>query len=203
MILTYTNFNQLVYGTVNSIGATGGLLGGLLMSAWGGPKPRVHGVLMGWALSGLLGVFLMGIGASAVIWSVASFIGAFLSPIINGSNQAIWQIKVAPDVQGRVFSVRLLIAWIMSPIAALIAGPLADYIMEPAMQGDNWLANLFGSIVGNSPGSGMSLIFILTGIGITLIGFSGYAFPAIRNAETILPDHDMLLPPESPDLQTA
>jgi MFS transporter, DHA3 family, macrolide efflux protein len=32
------------------------------------------------------------------------------SPLVNASNQAIWQAKVAPDVQGRVFAVQRLIA---------------------------------------------------------------------------------------------
>lgn len=36
MILASTNNNELIFGTVNSIGAVGGLVGGLAMSAWGG-----------------------------------------------------------------------------------------------------------------------------------------------------------------------
>jgi hypothetical protein len=92
----------------------GGLIGGLVMSAWGGPKRRVHGVLAGWALSGVLGTTLMGFGRGLVIWGVASFLTSFMIPIINGSNQAIWQSKVAPDIQGRVFSIRRLIAWFVS-----------------------------------------------------------------------------------------
>ena len=40
-----------------------------------------------------------------IAWLVAGFAMAAVGPIINGSNQAIWQAKVAPDVQGRVFAV--------------------------------------------------------------------------------------------------
>jgi len=53
--------------------------------------------------------------------------------LINSSNQAIWQAKVAPDLQGRVFATRRLIAWFVTPFATLLAGPLADYVFEPAM----------------------------------------------------------------------
>ncbi len=80
-------------------------------------------------------------------------------PIINGSNQAIWQSKVAPDIQGRVFSIRRLIAWLVSPLAMLIAGPLADRVMEPAMQPGGSLFNSFSPWVGSGPGSGMALLF--------------------------------------------
>jgi MFS family permease len=198
MILARTGSNELVYGTVNSIGAIGGLAGGLAMSAWGGPKRKVHGVLGGWALSGLLGSVLMGFGRGVVAWSAAGFSGSFLGPIIDGSNQAIWQAKVAPDVQGRVFSIRRLIAWVSTPLAALVAGPLADRVLEPAMQQGGALAAFFSPWVGTGPGAGMALVFIFTGIGTMLVGLGGYAFPAIREAETILPDHDLVMVADHP-----
>jgi hypothetical protein len=162
----------------------------MAMSAWGGPKRRVHGVLAGWALSGILGTTLMGLGDELAVWAVSSFIGAFLVPFINGSNQAIWQSKVAPDIQGRVFSIRRLIAWFVSPLAMLISGPLADLVMEPAMQREGVMAALFTPLVGSGPGSGISVIFIVCGILASLVGLAGYLVPVVREAETILPDHD-------------
>lgn len=189
MILARTGNDELIYGMVNSVGAVGGLVGGLVMSAWGGSKRQVHGVLIGWALTGAA-LAVMGMGQSLAIWVVASFVGMFVTPVINSSNQSIWQAKVAPDVQGRVFSIRRLIAWFVNPLSMLVAGPLADKIMEPAMQREGILALLFGPLVGTGPGAGMGLIFVLTGIGTILIGLGGYAFPAVRDAELILPDHD-------------
>lgn len=190
MLLASTGNNEIVFGSVSSAGAIGGVVGGIAMSAWGGPKRRVHGVLAGWAISSLLGVVLMGLGNSLPVWAVASFFGAFFIPIINGSNQAIWQAKVAPDVQGRVFSIRRLIAWFVNPAAMLIAGPLADFVFEPALRPEGSLAGTFGWLVGTGPGAGMSLIFVITGTLAMLVGIVSYAFPVIRNAETLLPDHD-------------
>jgi MFS transporter, DHA3 family, macrolide efflux protein len=101
MILARTDNNELIFGTVQSVGAIGGVVGGLVMSAWGGPKRLIHGVLLGWVLSSLLGQVLMGLGQSLPVWAIAAFFLAFMVPVVNGSNQAIWQRKVAPDVQGR------------------------------------------------------------------------------------------------------
>ena len=192
MILASTDNNELIYASVTSAGAIGAVIGGLVMSAWGGPKRLVHGVLAGWAISSLLGTVLMGVGRSLPVWVVASFCGAFFIPIINGSNQAIWQKKVAPDLQGRVFSIRRLIAWFVTPLAMLIAGPLADYVFEPGMRAGGGMAALFASLVGAAPGSGMSLIFILGGILAIGVAIAGYLITIIRDAETILPDHDAL-----------
>jgi MFS family permease len=190
MILARSGNNEVVLGTVNSIGAIGGVVGGLVMSAWGGARRKVHGVLMGWALGGLLGEILLGLGQNAMVWSAALFLGTLFGPIINSSNQAIWQAKVAPDVQGRVFSIRRLIAWGSTPLASLVAGPLADQVMEPAMRQGGRLAPLFSPLVGEGPGTGMSLIIVVVGVCVVLIGLGGYAFRVVRDAEIILPDHD-------------
>ncbi len=192
MILASTSNNEIIFGSVSSAGAIGAVVGGLIMSAWGGPKRMVHGVLAGWAISSLLGVVLMGLGNSLPVWAIASFCGAFFIPIINGSNQAIWQAKVAPDLQGRVFSIRRLIAWFVNPAAMLIAGPLADRVFEPAMQTNSGLSQMFSGLVGTGPGAGMSLIFIFSGLMAMMVGIGGYFIPIIRNAETLLPDHDTM-----------
>jgi MFS family permease len=188
MVLSRTNSNELIFGSVQSTAAVGGVVGGLVMTAWGGPKRLVYGVLVGW---GLVGTFqaLFGLGQATPVWMIAGFIMAFMTPIINGSNQAIWQAKVEPDVQGRVFSIRRLIAWVSSPLAMLIAGPLADNVLEPAMQSDGALAQTFGGLVGNTAGSGMSLVMFFTGLAIVLVAVIAYFVPVVRHAEELLPDH--------------
>jgi len=191
MILASTGNNEIVFGSVQSLGAIGGVVGGVVMGVWGGPKRRVHGVLTGMILVSLLGELLLGLGRSLLIWAAASFFMQFFIPIINGSNQAIWQAKVAPDVQGRVFATRRLIAWLVAPLSRLAAGPLADFVFEPAMMPAGSLAGLFGGLVGTGPGAGMSLMFVIVGLLGTLVALGGYAFRVVRDAEDILPDYDM------------
>lgn len=189
MILARTGNDQILLGSVQSAGAIGGLLGSSLLSVWGGPKRKVHGVLIGMVLCSLLGILLMGVGREIYTWSVAAFFTLFFIPIINGCNQAIWQAKVAPDVQGRVFATRLMIAWITVPVAQLLAGPLADHVFEPALKTGSSLAAIFGRMVGIGNGAGMSLMFVFAGVLGMLVGLGGYAFRIVRNAEDILPDH--------------
>jgi hypothetical protein len=54
MVLLRTNNNSVSLGVVLSAGAIGGVVGGVVMSVWGGFKRKVHGVLGGWMLSGFL-----------------------------------------------------------------------------------------------------------------------------------------------------
>ena len=194
LILARTNNDNVILGVVQSLSGLGGLAGGLLLTAWGGPKRKVDGVLMGIAASSLC-VSLFGLGREVYVWSLTAFFGLFMIPIANGASQAIWQAKVAPDIQGRVFSARLLIAQISGPISMLLGGLLADYVFEPAMMQGGSLASLFGGLVGTGPGAGMSLIFVITGVLGVMVGLGGYAFNAVRNVEDILPDHTVHVTP--------
>ena len=191
MVLARTGNNSLVLGSVQTVGAVGGVAGGIIMSAWGGFKRRVHGVLGGWLWTGLFGA-LVGIAGGLPYWMAGMALAFIVGPLINGSNQAIWQAKVPPDLQGRVFSARRLIAWLTNPVSPLIAGILADRVFEPAMRGDGALASMFAWLVGTGPGTGMALLLIITSLLCGVVGLAGYFVPAIRNAETILPDHDQL-----------
>lgn len=191
MVLSRTGNDSLLLGSAQTAGAVGGLIGGVIMSAWGGFKKRVHGVLFGWMISGL-GMAILGLTGGLPTWLIGMVIGAIVIPLVNGSNQAIWQAKVAPDVQGRVFSARRLIAWFTNPISPIIAGTLADFVLEPQMRTASVLSETFGGLVGTGPGAGMGLIIFFCGLMAILVGAAGYFIPAIRNAESNLPDHDQL-----------
>jgi hypothetical protein len=119
------------------------------------------------------------------------FLSSLVIPLVNSSNQAIWQSKVPPDLQGRVFSVRRLIAQIVNPLGLLIAGPLADKLFEPAMLSPNqeitiFLSNWFKP----GPGAGMGLLITIASLMIIFVGFYGFLSPSVRNVETIIPDFE-------------
>ncbi len=195
MILARTQQNSLIFGTVESMFAAGGIIGGIAMSAWGGFKRRIHGVLIGWILTSL-GTILLGLGQNLAVWIPAAILSMLVTPLINGSNQAIWQAKVAPDVQGRVFSARRLIAWFTNPISPILAGTLADFVFEPAMRSPGAIASLFGRLTGTGPGAGMGLLMVICGTVGVFIGLGGYFIPAIHKAEELLPDFDSALTEE-------
>jgi MFS family permease len=203
MILASTGNDPKALAFINSAGAVGGVVGGLVMSAWGGPKRRAYGVIFGWMISSLVGTVLMGLAQSLPVWAAASFMMMFFIPIINGSNQALWQAKVPPDLQGKVFSIRRLIAWFVTPLAMLVAGPLADKYLEPNMQSNTLLSFTFGRVVGTDPGSGMALMFIFGGLAAFAVTVIGYTIPVLRNADKLMPDHDQLPAVEAPQVESA
>jgi len=197
MVLLRTGNDSVSLGLVLSAGAIGGVVGGVVMSAWGGFKRRTHGVLAGW-IAGSFFFALVGVGTWIPLWVAGMALSSLFVPLIDGSNQAIYQSKVPPDLQGRVFSARMLIAWITNPISPLIAGLLGDYLLEPAMRTSNGFSSLFGWIAPPGPGAGMGLIVFFGALGGMLAGLTGYFVHHIRDVETVLPDHDALQKTESP-----
>ena len=189
-ILARTDNSSTALGAVQSAAAIGAVAGGLLVSLWGGFRRRMHSIFLGEALTGLFCLTLFGMAQTLPGWAITAAIGAIFPSFTNGASQAIWQAKVAPDVQGRVFSARRMIAWSMGPITPILAGLLADYVTEPAMQSDTWAAAVFGPMLGSGPGSGMALQLFLTGIAYIAVTLYVFLFvPLVRNLEDNLPDH--------------
>lgn len=108
--------------------SAGGLAGGLLVSVWGGLKrQRVLGVLVPPVLAGAAQAASGALGQPGLLVPVCVAVSCFglMTPIMNAHSQAIWQSQVPPDMQGRVFSVRRLIAQFTAPVSTALAGLLA------------------------------------------------------------------------------
>jgi hypothetical protein len=176
-----------VLGSLLSIGGVGFLIGSLTMSAWGGPKPRVYGILGFSILQGIV-LFAAGLPPRVVILAVAAFFYFFSLPVVNGCSQAIWQSKVAPDVQGRVFAVRRMIAWSSLPLAYLVAGPLADRVFEPLLAVGGPLAASVGQFIGVGPGRGIGFLYMVLGLISLLAVVVALLYPRLRRVEAELPD---------------
>ena len=188
--LVLSRHSPSILGIVQTVAGVGMLAGGIALSAWGGPKtgrriPLVI-VMIGAAM---LGIILAGIRPQAFFVCAGMFILLFVVPIASGLSQAVWQTKVAPDVQGRVFSIRAMISRSMMPLAFLLAGPMADRIFEPWMQTGAALASTFlGALLQTGAGRGIGLIFVLSGLVGVLVTFLVFANPHIRLLEDELPD---------------
>jgi len=146
-------------GWIEAAIGIGMLSGGLILSAWGGFKQRVYtfflgviGIGAGLTVIGLTpaGLFSMGIGA---VFFVGLTIAAIDGPLV-----AIIQANVDPNVQGRVMTLTMSVAKIMTVISLPIAGPIADRI-------------------------GVQIWYLSAGLFCALLGIVGLLIPAVRNLE--------------------
>jgi len=151
--------DEVQLALMNSMLGIGMLIGGIILSIWGGFKRRIFTSFMGLIISGLslaaVG-FIPETGFSAAMF--VFLISALMLPFINGPIQAVVQSAVTPEMQGRVISLIGTTAGFAMPIGLAIAGPVSDAI-------------------------GIQAWFIIGGICMSLTGILGFMSPAMRHIE--------------------
>lgn len=116
-------------GAINSAWAVGMVIGGLLLGAWGGFKSKIVTSLAGVAGMGL-GAFMVAVAPENFFWLALAGMVCFglMNPVANGPLHALLQERIAPEKQGRVFTLIGAGANAMNPLSMLVAGPLAELL---------------------------------------------------------------------------
>jgi DHA3 family macrolide efflux protein-like MFS transporter len=151
--------NEVQLALINAILGVGMLIGGLILSVWGGFKRRIFTTFMGLMISGISFAAIGFIPATGFTLAVVVFmISALMLPMINGPIHAVVQSAVTPEMQGRVISMISTFAGLAMPIGLAVAGPLSDAI-------------------------GIQSWFIIGGLFMSLAGVFGFLSPAMRSIE--------------------
>lgn len=105
----------------------GMVLGGLLISTWGGFPKKLHTTLLAGALYGL---FMVGLGTAPyfLIYLFCNVMIGVTSPCYNAPITVTIQEKVEENMQGRVFSFMQIATSCALPLGMTFFGPLADII---------------------------------------------------------------------------
>jgi MFS family permease len=183
--LARTGSAQL-FGVVLAAMNVGGIAGALVVGAGGRLGSRMQTVLLGTIVAGLC-IGFAGVAQGVPALGVSLFAMMFALAFANAPFFSILQAQIAPDLQGRVFAAYLQAALLLTPLASLLAGPLADRIFEPARRQPVWRS--VGWLVGFGPGAGMGMIFVSASVLVLALSMAVYAIPAVRRLEADLPDH--------------
>ncbi|KLU63519.1 enterobactin exporter EntS [Peptococcaceae bacterium CEB3] len=185
MILSIASESTL--GAVLSIGGCGMLVSGLMLSLCRKPEQNLQTALFFGALFGV-SLAIAGLRPSVILITIASFLVFFSLAVINASSQVVFQKKVSPHIQGRVFAVRRMITWAAPGLAYLVSGPLADRVFKPLLLPHGALANSVGRVIGIGAGRGIALLILALGLLTVMITLGVYIYPRLRNLEKEVPD---------------
>lgn len=167
-------------GWILAAGGLGALTGGLVMSVWGGAKNKVKGLLGAGGLTAMA-LLLAGLQSSLALLAVSSFLYSFGIALVQSHSHAVWQSKVPPALQGRVFSVRLAVAWAADPIAYLLTGPLAERVFIPLLlPGGGLAATVLGRVLGVGERPGLGFFLVILGLVSGALWLAGWLNPALR-----------------------
>ena len=186
--------SESTLGLLQGLTSFGAILGAIIIGAWGGTRPRTFTIFPAIMVAGL---FLMtaGLAQNAVVLGFAMFFFMLPLPMVNTLFISIMQAKTPPDIQGRVFAVLGQMSMLLSPIAMLLAGPLADNVFETAVGTSDW--DVFAPLVGNEAGAGMGLMFVVAGAMVFVVSLLVFSRRNVRNVETLMPDYVPTVQPET------
>jgi MFS transporter, DHA3 family, macrolide efflux protein len=187
--------DEAALGVLLGLMNLGALVGGIVMSVWGGTRPRIHTIMVAIIIASVF-LALTGVSQTALMLGITLFMFMLPLPFSNAAAMSMLQAKIAPDLQGRVFAAIGQMSMAMLPLAFLLVGPLADNVFEPAVGGAGW--ERVAPLVGDSFGAGIGLLLLLGGALTAIVSVVVYALPAVRHLETTLPDYVPEPPAERP-----
>ncbi|GAT70722.1 MFS transporter [Planomonospora sphaerica] len=187
LILSFSSAATL--GVLMFAGGSGLFAGGLLMGAWGGPKRRVAGIAVFMALGGAA-LALHAPWTSAVVVGAAAAVFLFTLPVVQGTVVTVLQSKVEPASLGRVMGTSHTLGQLAMPAAYLLAAPLAENVVGPALEPGGPLTGSLGAVVGVGEARGLAAVVLADGILLVLLAVVVMLVPALRRLEHDVPDAD-------------
>lgn len=114
-----------------------------------------------------------GLATTPLRVALIGFVFLFGLAGIMAEEQAVWQVRVPPEAQGRVFALRRAITWASLPVGYAIAGPLADHVFTPALSAGGAMVASLGPLFGTGPGRGIALLLMCAGVAKAAVVLAG------------------------------
>ena len=126
-ITRYFGAAQWMLATGEIIWSAGSVIGGLVMTAWGGLRNRM--ALIMWAsAAGVLFATLMGASPTFWIFCLSALLWGGSIPFLEASSLTAAQENIEPHLLGRVMGLYTLIMAVSGPLGMAVVGPLSDAV---------------------------------------------------------------------------
>ena len=103
----------------------GSILGGIIISIWGGFKQKSYTMALATVLTGII-IAVLGIIHNFWIFVIIAGISGITAALFNPIMMSVMQINVDKEYMGRVFSMITMVSSVVMPISIMVWGPLAD-----------------------------------------------------------------------------
>lgn len=185
LVLSFDNPQS--FGWVYASFGAGGVLCGILLTAWGGPTKRMPVIFIN-TFAASIGAIIAGIVAHVAPVMIGIFIYGLNYSMLRALSKVIYQTKAAPEVLGRIFALITVTTLGIQAISTISAGPLAEQIFEPLLVEGGNLTSSVGQLIGIGAGRGIGLMYIIVGVILFLLAAVGFFNPKLRDLEDNLPD---------------
>ncbi len=112
--------------------SVGSILGGVLVSLWGGLRNKTHTLMAASAFFGLF-TLLMGFSRDFIFYLGMMLPLGLSVPFLHTASNTVLQTRTDPELMGRVFGVNSIIGSAAMPLSMVWFGPLADRFSVEAL----------------------------------------------------------------------
>jgi len=184
LILSRTGGSQVSLGIVEAAAGIGALVGSVAVTLAKPAKSKTKVIFFACGISFFLGDFLWSFQQSLPLWVFSAFACNVPMPFLNANLTAVMRTHVPIEMQGRVFSARDTIQYSTIPLGLFLGGVLADHVFEPFMAAGSPLQVLLSRIFGSGKGSGIAVMFFITGVVGCVISFLAMRNPLYKGLDT-------------------
>lgn len=182
MLLNLTEIE--IVGISQSVSASGMIIGSLFIGLFGSKSKFARMLSISLFIAGIFFAKL-GVSTNIIFITAAGFLFFATLPFINTSIEVLIRKNIDNTIQGRVWSIISMVTYLGSILAFAIAGFLADKFFIPLLEENGLLADSIGKIIGVGNGRGIALMFIISGIMISLIAILINRNEKIRRLEIV------------------
>jgi diaminobutyrate-2-oxoglutarate transaminase len=185
--LVLSTHSSTELGTILTSGASGGLIGSVLMVF--NPIARR---LMLWMVLGNAGlslfVLLAGFAHLVVPWCVCAFLAFLCGSASSVCGRALWLRKTPVVIRGSILALLNAFALLATCVVMLMGGSLGEHVFEPALAVGGAWADTVGALVGTGKGRGLGFIFIVCGAAGLLVSLLVLTHSRFRRLDELVLD---------------
>ena len=157
-------------GVVETVAATGMLMGAALVTAWKSAQPTT---LLAAGLAGTgAAMSLLPVGPGAWWVAVCGFLIFACLPLSQAGAEVLVRTRVDNAQQARTWGTISLVTQTGYLVAYLCSGALVDHVLQPLLEPGQSLSTSLGAVVGTGPGRGAALLVGLMGAVLALVALA-------------------------------
>ena len=157
-------------GVVETVAATGMLVGAALVTAWKSAQPTT---LLASGLAGTgAAMALLPVGPGAWWVAACGFLIFACLPLSQAGAEVLVRTRVDNAQQARTWGTISLVTQMGYLAAYLCSGVLVDRVLQPLVEPGQSLSTSLGAVVGTGPGRGAALLVGLMGAALALVALA-------------------------------
>lgn len=154
-------------GMIETIAATGMLVGAALVTAWKSARPTTL-LAAGLAATGAA-MALVPLGPGAWWVAACGFLTFASLPLSQAGAEVLVRTRVDNARQARTWGTISLVTQMGYLVAYLCSGVMVDHVLQPLLSPGRLLSTSLGTIVGTGPGRGAALLVGLMGLVMAMV----------------------------------